>query len=483
MEMRATLKAFLKDQKQPEKIDEVRLEVVDISLVTGASIGAFTYLISLSRYFNIGFHYSFLMELSIILLVVIVAIFKSRFSIRFKASALILLVFVFAISDAWNYGLFSSARIYLILLPFFSVLFLSLTHSIILLFIGLSAFILTGFLHYKGLLEVSSAYDPDVYMSRFYPWIIHGLHISIVGTIAMLITNKFIRSYMKFISILENSRDFLEEEVKSRTEDLASSNEELAAINEELLAQQNELDGALRKLQATQKSLIETEKMASLGILAAGISHEINNPLNFIHGGISYLEDYIKENLADHFEALKPVISAIYTGVERSAETVKSLNQYSASNSIMAPECDIHGLIDETVEHFKRQNGTTIEFILELADSKIDLYCNWNGLRQVLFNILNNSVQSIDEKGDIRIRTAKKDGFFEISIIDNGCGIPAEILPNICDPFFTTREPGKGVGLGLSIALRIVNDHRGRLEFESVTDEGTTARIILPIIS
>ena len=138
---------------------------------------------------------------------------------------------------------------------------------------------------------------------------------------------------------LDNYRNNLEILVKERTDELATTNEELTTINEELFNQKEELQVTLDKLNDTQSQLIQSEKMASLGVLTAGIAHEINNPLNFIQGGSLALEDYVKQNLNDHTEQIYPLLNAINTGVNRAADIVISLSHYSREDDSQKFNC------------------------------------------------------------------------------------------------------------------------------------------------
>lgn len=282
---------------------------------------------------------------------------------------------------------------------------------------------------------------------------------------------------------INNQKKELELTVKMRTEELLSSNEELNAINEELYRQREELEDTLEKLKNTQNQLIQSEKLASVGILAAGVAHEINNPLNFIKGGIIALQNYFKENIGGYYNDVANLFEMINTGVSRATGIVTSLNHYSRKDDSKAVETDIHTIIENCLLMLNNQLKHRVTVERDYTSKSISLLCNEGKMHQAILNILSNAEQSIEEEGVITIKTQVKGDSMIISISDNGCGIKPEDLPRITDPFFTTKEAGKGTGLGLSITLNIIEEHKGKLEFQSELGNGTSVIITLPIAS
>lgn len=280
---------------------------------------------------------------------------------------------------------------------------------------------------------------------------------------------------------LEKYRNHLEVLVKERTEELAASNEELVSTNEELHLQREELEAVLLNLQNTQKQLVQAEKMASLGVLASGVAHEINNPLNFIKGGAFGIEQYMEENLKEHKDELLPLIEGINIGIDRAANIVKSLNHYNRHNDSNFIQCDIHSVLENCLIILRNQISKRITIEKDFTRDKYLLIGNEGKLHQAMLNILSNAVQSIEDKGFITIRTSISTKKMSIIISDSGCGISDQDLPKIFDPFFTTKDPGKGTGLGLSITYNILEEHSGSIDFESNVGEGTTAKIVLPL--
>ena len=455
-------------------IEEVKMQIIDTSLVVASIIGLVAYLVSLSRLKIFGFNFSFIINFLVIASVIAITLLRSRISILLKTYVINALIILLSLSDAFEYGLLSAARIYLILIPFFSILYLSLRQTLVIFLCTILCFLIIGYLHHVGILELPDEYKPDSYVLMLYPWIIISVHISAIAIIILMVTQKFIQTYSGLISDLELV-------VKERTENLEYTNQELTSANLKLSDQREELKTALNQLQDAQKQLIQSEKMASLGVLSSGIAHEINNPLNFIYGGIMALETYINENLRDHHEKMEIMIEGIREGATRTAEIIKSLNHFSRQDDSPMTQGDIHTIIDNCLMILGNQMKHRIEIHKDFTEKPHVLLCHEGQMHQVILNVLMNASQAIEDKGIITITTRIDKKRLIVVITDTGCGISPKDLPKITDPFFTTKDPGKGVGLGLSITYNIIKEHGGTLEFESQQGKGTKVIIALPV--
>ncbi|MBD2361115.1 PAS domain S-box protein [Anabaena minutissima FACHB-250] len=285
-----------------------------------------------------------------------------------------------------------------------------------------------------------------------------------------------------------------------------------------LQQQAENLENTLRELQLTQTQLIHSEKMSSLGNMVAGVAHEINNPVNFIHGNLIPASEYahdllqlvqlyqihfpyppeeIQELLIDiDFDFLKEDIVKLLTsmrvGTQRIREIVLSLRNFSRLDEAEFKQVDIHEGIDSTlmILHNRLKVKPEHPEILVIKEyGKLPLVeCYPGQLNQVFMNIISNAIDALEgsfvgEQGQIYIRTeVMSNNWISISIADNGMGINAEIVSKLFDPFFTTKNVGKGTGLGLSISYQIVVDrHRGKLSCHSEPGQGAEFVIEIPI--
>ncbi|MCZ7383533.1 MAG: ATP-binding protein [Candidatus Methanoperedens sp.] len=222
-----------------------------------------------------------------------------------------------------------------------------------------------------------------------------------------------------------------------------------------------------------EKQLLHADKLATVGQLAAGVAHEINNPL----GNISMYTQILLKKTKDENTIEK--LKIINDETNRAAQIVKGLLDFARQSELKLTRIDINKEIEKVLSIMTpqlKEIKVTTEF-----DPVPHILADSGQIQQVIMNLLKNSIQSITKNGEIMIKTAAKNDYVEINISDNGCGIPEEDLNKIFDPFFTTKEMGKGTGLGLSISYGIIKRHNGSIEVKSNTGKGTTLTIKLPV--
>jgi two-component system, NtrC family, sensor kinase len=287
-------------------------------------------------------------------------------------------------------------------------------------------------------------------------------------------------------------------------------------LAEEAMKQVNEkLRNAYAELQSAQSQILQQEKMASIGQLAAGVAHEINNPMGFIISNLGSLQKYIMrvsefvnmqskaigllsekhpdtESILNNLQNLKQslkldfiledtnnLIAESLQGADRVKCIVQDLKNFSRLDETELKGADINAGLESTINIVWNELKYKTTLYKEYGDIPV-IQCNPGQLNQVFMNILINSAQAIEKQGEIRVRSWYENGHVSISISDTGCGIPQDKLHRIFEPFFTTKEIGKGTGLGLSIAYDIVKKHHGEIKVESTVGEGTTFIIKIP---
>ena len=301
-----------------------------------------------------------------------------------------------------------------------------------------------------------------------------------------------------------------------------------AELFDQTRQQSIDLHTALTQLQQAQAHLIQSEKMSSLGQLVAGIAHEINNPVNFIHGNLTHATQYAEElmhllhlyharlstpdsEIQEYEEAIDlefllgdfpKMLSSMHLGAERIRQLVLSLRNFSRLDEAEMKPVDIHEGLESTllILQYRLKPKTPGEESIQILKDYSELpmiECYASQLNQVFMNILSNAIDSLQEQseespqeGKIFITTSLEPSptlavpCAVIVIRDNGPGIPEDVMPRLFDPFFTTKPAGKGTGLGLSISYQIVVErHGGSLQCTSSPGQGTEFRIEIPVKS
>ncbi|MEX0270685.1 ATP-binding protein [Leptolyngbyaceae cyanobacterium UHCC 1019] len=279
-------------------------------------------------------------------------------------------------------------------------------------------------------------------------------------------------------------------------------------------AHAKELEQTLQELRRTQAQLIQTEKLSSLGQMLAGIAHEINNPVNFIFGNLTYIDAYIQDLMKllqlyhekypepdsaiqayleeiDYdfvMDDLLKMLRSTRMGSERIIQIVLSLRNFSRQDHQEMKLSNIHDGIDSTLLILSHRLKLGINVVKEYGNLPL-IDCYPAQLNQVLMNIINNAIDALLEqpnqpKKEIIIRTSTfNQDYIQIQIKDNGPGVPFALQPKLFEPFFTTKPVNKGTGLGLSICQQIIANHQGTIQVVSKADEGAEFTIQLPVQS
>lgn len=268
------------------------------------------------------------------------------------------------------------------------------------------------------------------------------------------------------------------------------------------------LQKALVERKKIESQLVQNAKMASLGELVAGIAHELNNPLAFIHANMGNLkkfsqklidlieicdqvdmpaaakEDLEKRKKGINYDYLRnrmvEMIERSAVGAERMKKIIQDLKTFSRLDSAVVAEANLNEAIETTLSIMHHEYKNRIEIKKEFGNLP-PVECFIAKLNQVFMNLLINACHAIEDQGKITIRTCTENGMVQVDISDTGKGIPEDIIDKIFDPFFTTKPVGKGTGLGLSITHGIIQQHKGKISVESSPGKGTTFTVKIPV--
>lgn len=254
-------------------------------------------------------------------------------------------------------------------------------------------------------------------------------------------------------------------------------NDEVGELASAFNRMMDELEEAKERDAVRQSQLAHTEKMAAVGTLAAGVAHEVNNPL----AGILACSENLEASLDDP-EEVREYMKLIRDGLQRIERTIQNLLDFSRTREITLEPTSINHNILHVLEMTSYQlKRNKIESRLELSPDVPLVLVDHFQIEQLFLNLILNAIQAMPHGGTLTIRTAVADGELMAEVVDDGVGIPVEIRERIFDPFFTTREVGEGTGLGLAVSDTIVRAHGGSIEVESEEGKGSVFRVRLPL--
>jgi histidine kinase len=249
----------------------------------------------------------------------------------------------------------------------------------------------------------------------------------------------------------------------------------------------------ITKRLTAEQQLIQASKMATLGEMATGVAHELNQPLSVIKTSSSFIVKKVRKNEVIQDEILKTLAEEIDSHVDRAARIINHMREFGRKSDIEKEKVRVNEALEKALEIFNQQlKLREINVVKELQKDLPPILANSNRLEQVFINLLINARDAIEEKSgkadqecvakEIFLRTSLKNGMVNVEVKDTGTGIPKSILDKIFEPFFTTKKVGKGTGLGLSISYGILQDYGGRIKVETTEGEGSTFIIQFPVL-
>lgn len=378
---------------------------------------------------------------------------------------------------------------------------------------------------YRNSLTVPGAYETEDFFPKLGPagrWLfftaapLHGADGSIIGAIETL---QDITERKTVDEALMKAQLEVEEVVEKRTAELAKVNQTLRDDVQRreqaelaLIERNAELNTLNAKLSSAQEHLIQSEKLASIGQLAAGVAHEINNPIGYIFSNFGTLEKYLanlfemlnayelaetthgNDNTLSDLAALKKRIDFEYLkediptlmgeskeGIVRVRKIVQDLKDFSHVDATQEWQfANLNQGIDSTLNVVNNEIKYKADVVREYGTLP-EVQCMHSQINQVVMNLVVNAAHAMGSaRGTITIRTGYDNGMAWFEVSDNGSGIPKDVLPRIFDPFYTTKPVGKGTGLGLSLSYGIIQKHHGSIDVQTELGKGTTFRVTIP---
>ncbi len=278
------------------------------------------------------------------------------------------------------------------------------------------------------------------------------------------------------------TKPFAPTELKLRISHLLNS----GRYEKEVVQKSQELGVALAELKESESMLVQAEKLSSLGQMSAGIIHEINNPLNYAKTNLYSLRTFSKILPSEERQDFSEVLADVEEGLERVVQIVKDLRSFAVKDKTQFSDVNLAEVM-ATSARLLGNRLSHIDFEVEIADH-LHINGNSNQLCQVFMNFLQNSLDALKEanregdEGQIRVHCKQNENWISLLFNDNGCGISKENQEQIFDPFYTSKDIGSGMGLGLSICYRILEQHGVKIEIESEIGVGTQFTLNFPII-
>ncbi|GEM_PF-5982832 len=449
------------DNQDKDDLEALKGKVLERSINLFLLLAVAITLILFYRFYETGEYVTLIGVFSAGLVLMVLRLFGETIPHGYKVGFIVLLILFVVGIGVYNFGIVAGALPYIVMVPAFTFLTSNKKAALLTLLLAL---LLCGWVasaYISG--ELTYFIDINEYVAKPTSWILNLSIIFFTSVVILDIISVYDKSIRKSYQKISKQRQKLKEIVDQQTIDLKSSNEDL---------KKNVAD-----LKRTQSQLLNAEKMASLGMLTAGIAHELKNPLAAIQNSYQLLEENSRATASNEDQEL---LDFIKTSADQMASIVKDLNLYSQEKEGLKDKCQLSEIVESSLNILKHSYKGRIELHKSYHEVP-DLPCNRSKLNQVFTNLLSNAIQAIPGLGNIEISIEQKGQEIICLIKDDGHGISKEDLKRIQEPFFSKKQNGEGTGLGLFISEKILFDHGAQMEFESTLGKGTSVSIRFPL--
>lgn len=478
------------------KLEELREEFSNTVLLICFVLGMTTMLFTILRDYPDVFNSTFWVRIIILATLILFHFMRKRIHVRVKIGVITLLSILLFGLAVQRLGFFSPMK-YFPLVVAILMAFLFEQRTIRFFTIGL---MLVYYIASISLVKDPGRYaiPPESLFLNPYHWITDlSLSILCIGTTLYMIQrsrsalgqsidelkeqNESIEATKVEILRYNTGRQSIIEEkvsdLKQLVADIDRQNQELEQVNQSIVQQNERLDSANRLLKQAKEKMIVSDRMASLGLLTAGVCHEIKNPLNHFQASITILRKKLAGKSTD--EGVERLLKIIEEGSGRITEIISSLNQFDHSGSTSTEYVNVIEVVENCRSILSSRFSKGVQYEFEYEHRYVGLPINADKLHQVILNIMQNALDAMPEKGEMKVLVLATSDKLILEIADNGHGIDPEILTSVTDPFFTTKSGAEHTGLGLYHAQKLITECGGKMLIESVPGQGTIVRLVL----
>ena len=477
------------------KLDHLRGNLIDSVLGVSIAIGVLSQVFTFIRdYPN---HVTVFTWVRAGYLGILFLIFLRRRSLSadLKLTMVVSLSFLLFSLSIYNLGIYSALKLFFVFGPVITIFILPRNFAI-----GLLMVFSVIYVHFSWrLISGTQAYIivPSDLETNIFQWM-GEFSSSLIFTISIIIFIRRFRSeltssiselewknmqleqnrseIMDFNTNLEQVIDQKTVDLRKAVDDLAAQNFELDIINNGIKVYNEDLAAATAQLKMVRERQVISDKLSSLGLLTAGVCHEIKNPINHLHGSVKILENHLRMNgaTAEHFKLL----DIIRTGTDRIKTITDSLNQFDHVSDQAEGMVDLVVVVQNCRKILGHLVTPGIAFDFNPSCAAAEIPVSSDLLHQVILNVMQNALEAIEDKGIVNVNLILAENRAMIEIADNGCGIPEGIRPLVTDPFFTTKATGSHTGLGLYHVQKLMSSAGGKLFIDSRPAHGTIVRLV-----